>query len=244
MVCTSASINKIANSSPLAQEEIDKLIAKITEKEKACKDIFLSRIETSLNSAKIPDAKSLSYGSNIITEYISESNLDQIKAAVSSEIKKIQSIENQKNTLPETNPEIIDSYADMVNSVKESAKASSGKIKNMSFTMQRLSPGLFVFFYASSMSAMDKKSFGSETVTTTILFYKLIFSLEDIKKQAAFDAYQIDKQTYIKLKEEQAKLLDKLTDGSINLVAWQKLDEKFKFMVEKAKAKLDANPLD
>jgi len=243
MECITASVKKIVNNSTLADEQLNALLNRIKLKEAENKAAFFSEIETNLSHAKIGDINELISNSSIITEYLSEFSLDQIKTVVASELEKAKS-RNDINIDPLMTAEAIESFTTLVNLIKETAKSSSANTNIVQYSMHRVSPGNLVFLYALSQTIQDDETFGQEPVTATVIYYKLIFSIDDVKHQAVFDNYQIDKEAYIKMKKLQANLLDKLTDGSIDFDTWTKMDDKFSLAVDKAKARLDADQLD
>ena len=58
-----------------------------------------------------------------------------------------------------TSPAAIAAYTDVVNTVAEAAKSSSTSSASMSFSMNRLSPGMYAFLYASSVNIKDEDTY-------------------------------------------------------------------------------------
>jgi len=218
------SLLKIMDHTSTAKELVDNLEARILANEAINKKVFFSKIKSSLRNINISDAKEIEYRSEIITEFKSELSLEKIEAVVRSLLQSAISKIDPPVTSLAMNPSDIDAYVSMVNSVSEAAKSSSTAAANLKYSMNHLSPGVFVFLYASSVSIKDKQIFGSGVVISTVIYYRLMHSIEDVKNQAAFDALQIDKENYAKMKTLQTALLDDLANGKIDFETWQKLD--------------------
>ncbi|MEW7291046.1 hypothetical protein [Aquimarina sp. 2304DJ70-9] len=243
MACRSASVKRVADKTVKAKQQVDKLQAMIQAQEAANKKKFYAEIESHLASANITDARELSYNSDIKTEYTSEFSLDKIAAVVTSSLKAVSAASDPTVVQPAMSAEAIDAYVDVVNTVAQAAKSSSTASASLSFSMNRLSPGMFGFLYASSVSIQEEETFGSEAVTSTAIYYRLIESIDDVKHQAKFDAALIDKNNYLHMKTLQAGLTDDLAQGKIDITTWMKLDDQYSAAVAKLKARLDADQI-
>lgn len=243
MTCTSGSVQSVADKTVAAKNQIDKLQTMIQAQEAGNKTRFYAEIEGHLKDAGVTDARELSYNSDIKTEYTSEFSLDKIAAVVTKSLTAIAAAQDPLAKKPAMSPEAIQAYADVVNTVAEAAKSSSTASASLSFSMNRLSPGLFAFLYASSINIKDVDTFGSEAVTTTAIYYRFMQSIDDVKSEASFGAAVIDAKNYLDMKTIQAALTDDLANGKIDIDEWMKKDAQYSDAVSRIKARLDANHL-
>lgn len=243
MTCTSGSVQSVADKTVAAKNQIDKLQTMIQAQEAGNKTRFYAEIDGHLKDAGVTDARELSYNSDIKTEYTSEFSLDKIAAVVTKSLTAIAAAQDPLAKKPAMSPEAIQAYADVVNTVAEAAKSSSTASASLSFSMNRLSPGLFAFLYASSINIKDVDTFGSEAVTTTAIYYRFMQSIDDVKSEASFGAAVIDAKNYLDMKTIQAALTDDLANGKIDLDEWMKKDAQYSDAVSRIKARLDANHL-
>lgn len=244
MGCKTPSVERVANKTAKAKEQIDKLQSMIESQEKANKVKFYEQIKNHLASAGISDAREISYNSSIKTEYTSEFSLDKIANVVTSSLNAVKEATDPKITNPATNPKAIDAYVDVVNTVAEAAKSSSTAAASISFSMNRLSPGMFAFLFASSINIQDDETFGKEAVTTTAIYYRFIQSIQDLKEQGAFDAARIEVAlnlaSYEKFKTLQVSLIDQLASGKIDIDTYTKLDTIYASKATELKSELDS----
>ena len=140
-------------------------------------------------------------------------------------------------------PQAVEAYVDVVNSVAEAAKSSSAISTSLSFAMNRLAPGMFVFLYVTSISIKDADTFGTESVTTTAIYYRMLQSIDDVKNEAAFVESIIDARSLISMKTLQAALVDDLASDKINLDEWNRKDDAYSHGVMKIEARLAAAKL-
>lgn len=246
MACTSGSVQTVADKTVAAKAQIDKLVQMLKQQEEANKGQFFAEIGKHLADAKVSDAREISYNSDIKTEYTSEFSLDKIAGVVTSALKVLAAAKNLSVGAPATSPEAIAAYVDVVTTVAEAAKSSSTASGSLSFSMNRLSPGLFAFLYASSVNIKDEDTFGSEAVTTTAIYYRFMQSIDDVKHEAAFGAAILDAQSFLKMKTLQADLLNRLDSGkpnSLTIEDWTKLDDAYSKQIEKMQARLAADAL-
>ncbi|MDD2728648.1 hypothetical protein [Malikia sp.] len=224
-----------------AKSQIDKLQAMILAQETDNKARFYAEIAGHLKDAGVTDARELSYSSDIKTEYTSEFSLDKIAAVVTKSLTAIAAAQNPAAQKPAMSPEAIQAYTDVVNTVAEAAKSSSTSSASLSFSMNRLSPGLFAFLYASSINIKDVDTFGSEAVTATAIYYRFMESIDDLKSEASFGAAVIDAKSFINMKTIQAGLTDDLANGKIDIDEWMKKDAQFTEAVNRTRARLGAD---
>lgn len=248
MACRTASVERVADKTVKAKEQIDKLQSMIQAQENENKAKFYKQIDEHLASAKLTDAREVSYTSNVKTEYSSEFSLDKIAGVVTSALKAVKTIKDPTNPMGLASPAAIDAYTDVVNAVAEAAKSSSTSAASMSFSMNRLAPGTIAFLYASSVSIQDDETFGNEAVTTTAIYYRLMESPRDVELSAALDATRIrvaaDLETYKKFIALQAGLVTSLADGKITFETYLVMDDKYaKKAAELEKRVKDGTPV-
>lgn len=241
MTCTSGSVQTVADKTVAAKAQIDKLLAMLQAQESVNKTRFFDEINAHLKDARVADARQLSYNSDIKTEYTSEFSLDKIAAVVTSALKAVAAAKDPNVKAPAMSPEAIQAYTDVVNRVAEAAKSSSTASASLSFSMTRLSPGLFAFLYASSVNIKDEDTFGSEAVTSTAIYYRLMQSIEDVKMEADYGAARIDADNFLKMKTVQAALTDDLADGKISIEEWSKKDAAYTAAIQRIQERLDAD---
>ena len=71
---------------------------------------------------------------------------------------------------------------------------------------------------------LEEETFGSESITSTIIFYQLLYSIDDLKNQQSFDEAAIDVQNLLNMKRVQAALTDSLANGTITIDDWMARD--------------------
>jgi hypothetical protein len=240
MTCTSGSVQKVADKTEAAKAQIDKLQTMIQAQSAANKATFFTEITGHLANAGVKDARELSYNSEIKTEYTSEFSLEKIAAVVTSALKAVAAAQDPTAKVPAMSAGAIAAYTDVVNTVVEAAKSSSSASASLSFSMNRLSPGLFAFLSATSVSIKDDDTFGTEAVTTTAIYYRFMQSIDDVKSDAKFGEAVIDAKNLLAMKTLQAALTDDLAAGKINIDEWTKKDGAYAAAVQTIEARLDA----
>jgi len=231
MACRTASVERVADKTSKAKEQIEKLEAAIKAQAETHKAQFYEQIDTHLKSAQIDDAREISYEANMKTEYTSQFSLDKIAGVVTSALKALQVATDPTKPQAQTSPEAIEAYTDMVNTVAEAAKSSSTAAGSLSFSMNRLAPGIIAFLYASSTNIQDDETFGNEAVTSTAVYYRVVKSIKDLELEGAFDAAKIrvaiNLDSYKKMLTLQAALVDQLADGKIDMDTYDIKDKAF-----------------
>lgn len=242
MACRTPSVERVVDKTANAKEQIDKLEVMIKSQEAANKLNFFNQIDAHLSSSNLTDARQIDYNSYIKTEYTSEFSLDKIAEVVTSSLNAAKALTNPAITNPAMSPAAIDAYVDVVNTIAEAAKSSSTAAASVSFSMNRISPGMFAFLFASSMNIQDDETFGKEAVTTTAIFYRLVQSIQDLKLQGEFDAAKIEielnLQSFRKFKTLQVALIDQLGNNQIDIETYEKLDAFYTKKVEELKSKM------
>ena len=244
MACTSGSVRTVADKTVAAKAEIAKLQKMLEGQNEAHKETFFADIESHLAAANLKDAREISYNSDIKTEYTSEFSLDKIASVVTSALKALAAAKDPSVGLPATSPEAIAAYTDVVNTVAEAAKSSSTSAASLSFSMNRLSPGMYAFLYATSVSIEDEDTFGTEAVTSTAIYYRFMQSIDDIKNEAKFGAAIIDARNLLNLKTLQAALTDDLASGKITIEDWGKKDAAYSAAIATVQKRLEDSRFD
>jgi hypothetical protein len=85
---------------------------------------------------------------------------------------------------------------------------------------------------------LDDSVFGDEVVTSTALYFRFFLSIEDVKKQAGYDALRIEKNSLNKIKSIQVALLDDLSNLEVGFKTWKKLDDSYFKIASKIKDRL------
>jgi hypothetical protein len=244
MACTSGSVQTVADRTVAAKAQIDRLQAMIEAQEGANKAKFFAEIASHLRDANVKDAREISYNSDVKTEYTSEFSLDKIAAVVTSALTALAKAQDPAVKAPAMSPDAIAAYADVVNTVAEAAKSSSTASASLAFSMNRLSPGLFAFLYASSVNIKDEDTFGSEAVTTTAIYYRFMQSIDDVKNEARFGAAVIDARSLLAMKTLQAALVEQLAAGTIDIDGWTKKDAAYSAALNTIEGRLAAARFD
>ncbi|WP_330444198.1 hypothetical protein [Flavobacterium sp. C4GT6] len=240
MACRTPSVERVADKSVNAQKQLDKLTESVKAQRDTLLDEFDGKVGENLKRARISDGTLLGSNDYIKVEYSYEFSLDKIASVIKDTLKAIAANKDSKSLQDAFSDEAVESYTDLVNSVSEAAKSKSTAAASISFSMNRLAPGVFAFLSATSASLLEEETFGSESITSTVIFYQLIYSIDDLKNQQSFDEAAIDIQNLMHMKRVQAALTDSLADGSITIDDWMARDEKLNAAVERLRARLDS----
>ena len=241
MACRTASVQRVADKTTDAADQIAKLQTMIEAQNETNKDSFYLKLNQHLADAKVKDGREIGFNSAIKTEYTSEFSLDKIAEVVVAALKSAAAVTSSTVPNPAMSPAAIEAYTDVVNTVAEAAKSSSTSSASMSFSMNRLSPGMFAFLSASSISIKEEETFGTEAVTTTAIYYLFIQSIDDVKSEAKFGAALIDSENLLKMKKLQAALTDELALDKIDIDTWMKKDDAYSGAINKIQARLNAD---
>ncbi|WP_417368760.1 hypothetical protein [Flavobacterium beibuense] len=240
MACRTPSVERVADKSVNAQKQLDKLTESVKSQRDTLLDEFDGKVGENLKRARVSDGTILGSNDYIKVEYSYEFSLDKIASVIKDTLKAIAANKDSKSFQDAFSDEAVESYTDLVNSVSEAAKSKSTAAASISFSMNRLAPGVFAFLSATSASLLEEETFGNESITSTIIFYQLIYSIDDLKNQQSFDEAAIDIQNLMNMKRVQAALTDSLADGSITIDDWMARDEKLNAAVERLRARLDS----
>lgn len=237
----SPSVQDAADATVNAQKAVDRLQAALEAEKTNYENKFFAQINENFAKLGINDAQAIDYNYSIKTEYTSEFSLDKIVGIVTAALQAAIAAQNPLAAAPATSPEALNAYSDVVVKVGEAAKSSSQSAASLSFSMNRLSPGLFAFLYAASTNITDEALFGTEAVTSTVIFYRFMQSIEDIKRQAAFGEAVIDYENLMNMKTLQAGLTDRLAKGEITVNDWQVLDGQYSGMIQTIRNRLNSH---
>lgn len=243
MACQSASVEAVSKKTTRAQELIDAQQAQLMSRSDKFKTDFFAEIAKHLTDAGIKDASEIGYSFEIKTEYTSEFSLDKIAAVVIAALKAAIAAYNPTGLAQALSGQAVDAYCGLVNSVAEAAKSSSSSSADFSFSVNRLSSGIIAFLSAFSQNLKDKDTFGTEAVTTTVIFYRLMQSIDEIKIDTLRAAALIERDNLLRMKTLQAALTDELATGGMTIEEWMKKDDAYMEAVEKIQARLDASGL-
>lgn len=241
MACTSGSVQTVADKTVAAENQIVKLQSMIEAQETQNKAKFIAKINESLANANVNDARLLTYNSAIKTEYTSEFSLDKIVGVVTAALNAVAAATDPKVISPAMSPTAIAAYSEVVNSVAEAAKSYSTAAASLSYSMTRLSPGMFAFLSASTVSINDVDTFGTEAVTTTAIYYQLMQSIDDIRNETKFGEAIINSKNIINMRTLQAALTDDLASGKITIEVWMIKDAAYDKAIAQIQARLDTD---
>lgn len=244
MACRTASVERVSTKSVKAKDQLEKLTDEIKKQKEKHLGEFNLKVKEHLKNANVNDDREINYNDYIKTEYTSEFSLDKIASVINQSLKTISTVKNAKIPNPAFSDDAIQSYTDMVNTVAEAAKSSSSAAASLTFSMNRLSPGMFAFLSAMSVSLKEEETFGKESVTSTVIFYKVIESIDDLKSETEFNEARIDSENLLNLKTLQAGLTDSLAEGKISIEEWIKKDELYTTMIDKVRARLEKHGFD
>ena len=234
----SPSLERAASGSTDAEKEVDKLRRAIEQNAGQDKDKFEVMITNSLSAAKITDAVTISENFSIKTEYTSAIGIDKIAAVIIGALEVAILAQKPGTPNPATSPEALSAYSGLVASVAEAAKSTSNASASLAYSMNRLAPGMYAFLYATSFVLKDEALFGTESVTSTGIFYKFIQSIDDIKNTAKFGEAVIDAESLLHWKTLQARLITRVELGEITFAEWAILDGQYAGAIEAAQNRL------
>lgn len=244
MACKTASVERVADKTSKAKEQIDKLEKIIRDQSAALKAEFSKKITENLALAQITDGRGGPIEENIKTEYTSEFSLDKIAGVVTSSLKALQVATDPSKPQPQTSPEAIEAYTEVVNTIAEAAKSSSKAAGSLAFSMTRLAPGILAFLYASSTNIQDDETFGKEAITTTAIYHTIIKSIRDLELEGAFDAAKervaINLKSYKTFITLQAALVDQLAEGKIDIETYDKKDSEYGIRIAAILKRIDS----
>lgn len=238
MACRTASVQRVADKTISAKSQLEKLEKEVSDQKDKQQAIFYAKVTEHLRLAKIADERELDFKDYIKTEYTSEFSLDAIAKVVTQSLKTIAAVKNAKTPSPAFSNEAVQSYTDLVNTVAEAAKSSSSAASTLSFSMNRLAPGIFAFLSAASSNAKDDETFGKESITSTVVFYRIVESIDDLKNEGEFNEAQIDYQNLQNVKTLQAALSDDLANGKLTFEEWMNKDKEYEKGVKKIRTRL------
>ncbi|AKP50831.1 hypothetical protein [Cyclobacterium amurskyense] len=220
MPCKSPSLERVTEKSEKAKKQIEQLNKQLSDLENSAKEKFEKKIKEHSEKANVYDFRQLIFNSAIKTEYSHEFSLDKIAPVISAALEAVsQSLTGGVMQIL-TSPKAVSSYSDLVLSISEAAKSTSSASNSLSFSANRIAPGVFAFLSANSISIKDKDTFGEEAVTATSIFYSLNNSIEDLKQSTSFELAYLNAELMLKFKNIQIGNTDDLSKGLITIAVW------------------------
>ena len=221
------------------------------------KDEFQKKITEELLRAGINDQTfPIALGIQHQTEYASEFNVDKLADVVTSALKSVQAAtgDDGKVTMETaTSDDAMESYVQLVGSIAASLKSSSSSASNFTFQMTKIGPGMFAFISARAANLTDEKLFGSEAVSCSTFVYTFARSIQDIENTTGYQVavanstteFLFRTQTMINsakaaqesitlFKQAQVDNVADFTSGKKEFAAYNELDDKFQFAIDKA----------
>ncbi|MEM8824191.1 MAG: hypothetical protein AAGF30_11315 [Pseudomonadota bacterium] len=240
MACRTPSVDRAAEKTKDAASAIDKLEKMLKDRAGSKKEEFFAQIDQNFAAAKIDDAVQVEYSMDIKTEYSHEFSLDKVAGVITAVLNAAaEATKASVAPSPPLTPEALEAYTDVVNNVAEAARSSSDTASSMSFSMTRIGRGMFAFLYATSINIHDEETFGTEAVTSTAIFYRLMQSIQDAKNQEKFESAQIYADAVLKAKRLQAALLDELAEGKLTIDEYLAKDAQMQLVVDRNQKRLD-----
>ncbi|EIF0629162.1 hypothetical protein LFP87_004534 [Salmonella enterica] len=244
MACRSASVERVADKTVSARDQIEKLQKMIASQNDQHTNAFQNLIGNYYKSAKITDAKIIGQSSDVKTEYASEFSIDKMANVVIKVLEAAAAVKNPDVQNPATSPEALKAYTNVVNSVAEAAKSKSSSAANLAFSATRIVPGIIAFLYAASVNLQDEETFGSETITTTAIYYQIVESINDLNSQAAFDVATIQYYSIVAMKKLQALQIQSLAKKEMTLQEWKDLNASYSQIIKEMQEELRAMSMD
>lgn len=177
MACLSTSLEEVVKNSEAARKQVENLQKGLEDSNSINKKIFEDKRDEFFKNAGLDDITNGEVSQNIKVEFASEFSLEKVIPVVKAAIEAAVAL--YAGTTPVTG-ETKKAFSDLVVAIGECAKFSSSAVSSMSFASNRLSPGLFVSLYASSVNIKDANMFGGKAVTATMYYYQLSKSNKDI----------------------------------------------------------------
>ncbi|WP_151895346.1 hypothetical protein [Patiriisocius marinistellae] len=207
--------------------------------ENSAKEKFETKINEHAKKAKVDDFRRLIFNSAIKTEYSHEFSLDKIAPVISAALGAVAQSLTGSVMQVLTSPKAISSYSDLVISISEAAKSNSSASSSLTFSANRIAPGVFAFLSANSISIKDSDTFGEEAVTATSIFYSLNNSIDDLQQTANFDLAYLDAELLLKFKHIQIGYADELAKGQITIAVWSEKNQIIDKTIKSIKDRLD-----
>ncbi|SHI79036.1 hypothetical protein SAMN02745244_01060 [Tessaracoccus bendigoensis DSM 12906] len=239
MACRTPSVERVADKTQEANNQINKLLEMLKRDEATTKAEFFSQIDAHFKAANVSDGRQVHFNSDIKVEYTSEFSLDKVAAVIMKALEAVAAAKEPSVSAPAMSEKALAAYGDLVTCVAEAAKTSSTASGALAFSMTRLAPGLFAFLRASSVNIQDDETFGSEAVTATAIFYRFMQSIDDVKNEAQFDLALAAYDALIRLKRLQAALIDDLANDKLSIEAYEKKDAAYAGLIARKQKDLD-----
>lgn len=241
MSCKSPSLERVTQRSEKAKKQIEELNKQLSDLENSAKLQFEAKIKEHAKKAKVDDFRRLIFNSAIKTEYSHEFSLDKIAPVISAVLGAVAQSLTGPVMQVLTSPKAISSYSDLVVSISEAAKSNSSASSNLTFSANRIAPGVFAFLSANSISIKDSDTFGEEAITATSIFYSLNNSIEDLQQTTNFNLAYLNTKLLLKFKNIQIGYADELAKGKITIAVWQEKNQIIDQTINSIKERLDSS---
>jgi len=95
-----------------------------------------------------------------------------------------------------------------------------------------------VFLYAASNSVQNSALFGSEAVSSTAIFHRIVQSPSDFAREEDFNAAAFEAESLERYRARKLSIFDDVMEGRIERSKWAELDSMLNVMIEKASGRL------
>ena len=240
MKCFSSRVKEFASNSTSSQELIQNKLRDIEIDYDSQEVIFHSEINKFIEDGKITDAIDVMSGRSTFIEFSDENNSQTIINAAKSKLELFDGLLDSEIDGIKLNQEIIDQKANFVLEVIDTVKSSNQESNSNSFSSVRIVPGALLFIYTSSSNSSIEDNIKDQTLTTTVVFYNLKVSKDDINFQKSFNDSQAKTISINEIKVLQVELIDAFKNGDISMEEWMEQDKAFQNEIDILKAKISS----
>jgi hypothetical protein len=182
----SPNVNKVVKNTEAAKKVIDDLYDLMNADDAKYAEEFKTRVDANLKELSLPDANPSDIKHQIRISYSSEFNIDGVADVIVTALETAEKVSSSDSDNPAMSKEAIEGYISVVKAVAAAARSQSSTAANLSYSMTQIGPGTFAFLYAVSQTVSDTAIFGSESVTGTAIYYRLVNSVEAVRNTANF----------------------------------------------------------
>ncbi|EFA84258.1 hypothetical protein PPL_03335 [Heterostelium album PN500] len=227
----------IVDQSSEASFTIDRLRERLNMHDDEFKSGFDNESETAMKGTGAKDLRTISSNKDLKIEFSSEYNYETVRKIVSLSLKTASSPYGDNLELTE---ETINSFAELVaNFYDYSKKRAYSRSTSFDLLMNRVLPGFFVCVGCSSLSLKEDLFFGTEIVVATAFFYKIMVSIDDIKKEDRNNTIVMKTKVIEIMKSVQVQNLRNLVDGVITKEEWYAIEDRTTKAIEKLQKELN-----
>jgi hypothetical protein len=221
-----------------ADAAIKKLEAELLAEEADQRTKFFARIDESFKQSDISDGRQVSYDVDIKTEFTSEFSLDKIAGVIVKSLNALAKTLDPTVPNPAMSPDAIEAYTGVVSAVAEAAKSSSNVSATLSYSMTRMGPGVYAFLFAKTESIRDEALFGTEAITSTAIFHRIMQSIDDLKNSEAFNAALYEYATITRWRAIALGFLEDVQNRKISMHEWAEMDSAARSQIAQAQRRL------